>query len=31
VMKDTFQPMDILFYGLAIYEGFKLSIVRVDE
>jgi len=31
VMKDTFQPMDLLFYGLAIYEGFKLSIVRVDE
>jgi len=25
IMKETFSPMDLLFYGIAIYEGFKLS------
>jgi hypothetical protein len=25
LMKATFSPMDVLFYGLAVYEGFKLS------
>lgn len=24
-MSATFHPMDLLFYGLAIYEGYKLS------
>lgn len=26
VMKETFAMMDLLFYGIAIYEGFKFSI-----
>ncbi len=30
VMKDTFQAMDVLFYGLAVYEGYKFSVVRVE-
>ena len=25
VMTDSFQPMDALFYGLALYAGFKYS------
>lgn len=25
LIQATFQPMDLLFYGIAIYEGFKLS------
>jgi hypothetical protein len=25
VLKDTFQPMDLLFYGLATYFGYKYS------
>lgn len=25
LMVATFQPMDLLFYGLAVYEGYKLS------
>lgn len=25
VLIETFSPMDILFYGLAIYQGYKLS------
>lgn len=25
IMKETFSPIDLLFYGLAIYEGYKLS------
>lgn len=29
--KDTFQPIDLLFYGLAIYTGYKYSIVQVQE
>ena len=24
--KETFSPMDVLFYGIAIYEGFKFSV-----
>lgn len=31
LMKETFQPMDILFYGLAVFEGYKFSIVRVEK
>ena len=26
IMVDTFSPMDLLFYGLAVYYGFKYSI-----
>jgi hypothetical protein len=25
IMKETFSPIDLLFYGIAIYEGYKLS------
>jgi FtsH-binding integral membrane protein len=25
IMKETFSVMDLLFYGIAIYEGFKFS------
>lgn len=25
VMKETFSPIDLLFYAIAVYEGFKLS------
>lgn len=25
VMQETFSPIDVLFYGLALYEGYKLS------
>jgi hypothetical protein len=25
ILKETFKPMDALFYGLAVYEGYKLS------
>lgn len=30
IMEKTFSPMDLLFYGLAIYEGFKYSIIPID-
>ncbi len=26
MLKETFQPMDLLFYALAVYEGFRFSI-----
>jgi hypothetical protein len=25
IMKETFHPMDLLFYGIAIFEGYKFS------
>jgi hypothetical protein len=25
-MVATFAPMDLVFYGIAIYEGYKLSL-----
>jgi len=31
VLGDTFQPMDVLFYGIAIYEGYRLSIRRLTK
>ncbi len=31
VMTATFSPMDILFYGLAIYEGYKLSFRKITQ
>lgn len=30
LMSMTFNPMDILFYGLAIYEGYKFSFRQVS-
>jgi len=29
--KDTFQPIDLLFYGLALYTGYKYSVVPAQE
>jgi len=29
-MKETFQPMDALFYGIAIYEGFRISFKNIQ-
>lgn len=31
IMIESFHPMDLLFYGIAVYEGFKLSIRAVTE
>jgi len=31
VMKATFNPMDILFYALAIYEGYNFSFRQITE
>lgn len=31
VMQATFTPMDILFYGIALYEGYKFSFRQVTE
>jgi len=31
IMIETFSPMDVLFYGLAIYEGYKFSFRRLTE
>jgi hypothetical protein len=27
IMQETFQPVDLLFYGIALYEGYRFSIV----
>jgi hypothetical protein len=31
VLKDTFQPMDVLFYAIAVYEGYRLSFRRFTD
>ena len=31
LMKATFSPMDLLFYAIAVYEGYKLSSRRISE
>ena len=31
VMMDTASPMDALFYGIAIYEGYRLSLRAITE
>jgi hypothetical protein len=31
VLTETFSPMDILFYGLAVYEGYKFSFRQITE
>lgn len=31
LMKVTFSPMDLLFYGIATYEGYKLSFRQVSQ
>ncbi len=30
IMVETFQPMDLLFYGIAIYEGYNLSFRKIS-
>lgn len=31
VMRDTFSPIDVLFYGLAIYYGYRYSFRRITR
>jgi hypothetical protein len=31
LMVATFSPMDLLFYGIAVYEGYNLAFRRVTE
>lgn len=31
ITLETFRPMDLLFYGIAIYEGYRFSFVRISE
>ena len=31
LMSETFSPIDLLFYGIAVYEGYKLSFRQVTE
>ena len=31
LMKATFNPMDLLFYAIAVYEGYRLSSRRISE
>jgi hypothetical protein len=31
IMTESFNPMDILFYGLAIYEGYRFSFRQITE
>jgi len=29
LMQDSFQPMDLLFYAIAVYEGYRFSLKRI--
>lgn len=31
LMLEAFSPMDVLFYGIAIYEGYKFSFRQITE
>ncbi len=31
VMMESFSPMDLVFYGIAIYEGYRFSFRHVSE
>ncbi|AZQ65392.1 hypothetical protein EI427_24585 [Flammeovirga pectinis] len=31
IMTSTFNPMDIIFYGIALYEGYKFSFRQISE
>ena len=31
LVVDTFHPMDLLFYGIAVYEGYRLSFRQLSE
>ena len=30
IMKETFSPIDLLFYGFAIYAGYRYSFRKID-
>jgi hypothetical protein len=30
-LPNTFSGMDVLFYGIAVYEGYRLSLRRLPE
>lgn len=31
IVKDTFSLMDLVFYGIAVYEGYRFSFMKKDE
>ncbi len=31
MLKATFSPMDLLFYGIAVYEGYRLSFRQITQ
>ncbi len=31
LIKATFNPMDLLFYGIAVYEGYRFSFRRISD
>lgn len=31
VLSETFSPMDLVFYGIAVYEGFKFAFRRIPD
>jgi hypothetical protein len=31
LLTETFQPMDLLFYGIAVYEAYKFSFLPAEE
>lgn len=31
IMVATFEPMDLMFYGIAVYEGYRFSIRKISE
>ncbi|MFM8913911.1 MAG: hypothetical protein ACKOE6_13510, partial [Flammeovirgaceae bacterium] len=31
IMMEAFSPMDLLFYGIAVYEGYKFSIRQITQ
>jgi hypothetical protein len=31
IMSATFSPMDLVFYGIAVYEGYKFSTRQISE
>ncbi|HET6277780.1 MAG TPA: hypothetical protein VFG08_03260 [Candidatus Polarisedimenticolia bacterium] len=31
LMRETFSPMDLLFYGIAVYEGYRLSFRQMTD
>jgi hypothetical protein len=31
LIKATFNPMDLLFYGIAVYEGYRFSLRRLNK